>query len=359
MQLEPISIILTIVIWQSFLFAGVLCTPKYNKKPGNKFLALLLLTFGLHFFYNLLYANGYLVEVLPPYSCAYGFLYGPLLYLYVKFHLRKDAQFKGLYWMHFIPFVLVITLVSFGYLICKNIAMVLLATIFVYCVAGFVEIAVYKRILPQVSSNTNFSETRWLKTFLSAMLVLVFLDILKNQGGFEIGGIILPNESFVQFAVLLFVNLIIYQGLKSPLSFQQISASDLHVTSENNSKRNISKSDKDELDKLAMQVEKHMETKKPYLNPDLDLSSLAETLEISVRSLSQSINHILGQNFSDYINSYRIKAAENLLQNNNDQDLTIKEIMYDVGFNSRSVFNTLFKKKTGLTPSQYRSQLGK
>ncbi|WP_158676787.1 helix-turn-helix domain-containing protein [Pukyongia salina] len=237
--------------------------------------------------------------------------------------------------------------------------MVLLATIFVYCVAGFVEIAVYKRILPQVSSNTNFSETRWLKTFLSAMLVLVFLDILKNQGGFEIGGIILPNESFVQFAVLLFVNLIIYQGLKSPLSFQQISASDLHVTSENNSKRNISKSDKDELDKLAMQVEKHMETKKPYLNPDLDLSSLAETLEISVRSLSQSINHILGQNFSDYINSYRIKAAENLLQNNNDQDLTIKEIMYDVGFNSRSVFNTLFKKKTGLTPSQYRSQLGK
>lgn len=357
MLLEPINIIHSLVIWQSLLFVIVLFTPKYNKKSSNKFLALLLLTFGLHFVYNLLYSNGYLLDIMPPYSCAYGFLYGPLLYLYVKFHLRKDATFKPLYWLHFLPFAIVMVSASFGLAICINSAMLLLTTIFVYCLFGFIEISGYKKILPQVSSNNNISETKWLKTLLTAMLVLVFLDFLKYQGGFTIGGIIIPNENLVHIAVLIFVNIIIYQGLKNSLSFQQISSSDIVLASKYNTKNNITLSDKDVLNTLAIEVEDYMESNKPYLEPDLDLPSLADSMKVSTRALSQSINHILGYNFSEYINSYRIKAAKNLLQIKGDDGFTIKEIMYDVGFNSRSVFNTIFKKKTGLTPSQYKSQL--
>ena len=358
MQLQPINIIHTLIIWQSLLFGIVLFTPKYNKKKGNKFLASLLITFGLHYIYNLLYTNGYLVDVLPQYGCAYGFLYGPLLYFYVKFHLRKDASFKPLYWLHFSPFMLVILTVSYGFLICQSyiIIMLLLGTMLVYCLLGFIEVANYKRILPQVSSNNNISETKWLKTFLTGLVVLVFLDILKLNGGLTIVEIKFPTENMVHISVLIFVNIIIYQGFKNPLSFQQISTSDLVLTSPNDTKNIISLSDKKILDTLAGKVEEHMGSYKPYLKPDLDLATLADAMKVSMRTLSQSINHILGYNFSEYINSYRIRAAEILLQNNQEDGLTIKEIMYDVGFNSRSVFNTIFKKKTGLTPSQYKSQ---
>jgi len=81
---------------------------------------------------------------------------------------------------------------------------------------------------------------------------------------------------------------------------------------------------------------------------------LAKETGISSCELSILINHHLNKHFFDFINEYRIEKAMELLTNPERKEYTVLEILYEVGFNSKSSFNTAFKKHTGLTPTEYR-----
>jgi AraC-like DNA-binding protein len=100
----------------------------------------------------------------------------------------------------------------------------------------------------------------------------------------------------------------------------------------------------------------YFETQKPYLDNDLRLSSLADTLGISTHHLSQVINEQLGKSFSDFINEYRIKEAQNMLADPGHENTYIINIAYDCGFNNKTSFNKAFKQFTGMAPSSYRKQ---
>ena len=97
-----------------------------------------------------------------------------------------------------------------------------------------------------------------------------------------------------------------------------------------------------------------IEVEKVYKDEELSLQSLAEKLSIPPRELSQVINERLDMNYSNFINSYRIEEAKNLLFAPGENDHSILDIAYEVGFNSKAVFNRAFKKFTGMTPSQFR-----
>ena len=357
MKIESINIIHSLVIWQSLLFAIVLITPKYNKKKENKFLAAFLLVLGMHFTYNVFLSNSLYLTVLPKYSCAYGFLYGTLLFLYIKSHLRKDIVLKSIDLLHFLPFIIILVLTTLGITICNTAKFLVVPVMLFYCFLGFIEVKNYKKIVLQVSSNINISETRWIKTLLVSMVIVLVLNLIQMQiNVVSFLGLTIQLEHVVQTGILILVNLIIYQGLKNPLFFQQISEDDFSIIKEH---RPIDKSNiltKESHNTLATKLENYIEKNKPYLDSELDLTTLAQSMDTHPKTLSLVINHIIDCSFSEYINSYRIKSAMKLLQNNSDDQLTIMEVMYDVGFNSRSVFNTLFKKKTGLTPSQYKNK---
>lgn len=96
-----------------------------------------------------------------------------------------------------------------------------------------------------------------------------------------------------------------------------------------------------------------METEKPYLNPDLTLRSLAKQVDIHPNQLSWLLNDGFGKNFNEFINSYRIMAFKQLALTPASKNLTIMALAYDCGFNSKTVFNTYFKKETGITPKQF------
>ncbi|MCD4693709.1 MAG: helix-turn-helix domain-containing protein [Calditrichales bacterium] len=98
-----------------------------------------------------------------------------------------------------------------------------------------------------------------------------------------------------------------------------------------------------------------MKSEKKYLIPDLTLNELAEKVSIPPFHLSQILNTCLNQNFFDFINSYRIEESKKLLSEHSSNKKTILEIIYETGFNSKSVFNNAFKKYTGMTPSQFRN----
>lgn len=94
-------------------------------------------------------------------------------------------------------------------------------------------------------------------------------------------------------------------------------------------------------------------TNKAYRNPLLDLNKLSKKLTIPSHTISRLINEKCGVNFNEFVNRHRIQDAQLLLKEHTES-MNIIDIAYEVGFNSKSTFNTAFKKITGKTPSAYR-----
>jgi adenylate cyclase len=99
-----------------------------------------------------------------------------------------------------------------------------------------------------------------------------------------------------------------------------------------------------------------IETEKPYLNPDLSLRLLANQLGIHANQLSWLLNDSMGKNFNTFINHYRVEEFKVRAPLPENAHLTIMSVAYDCGFNSKTVFNTYFKKETGLTPKEFLKQ---
>lgn len=97
----------------------------------------------------------------------------------------------------------------------------------------------------------------------------------------------------------------------------------------------------------ALMNEKHL-----YTDSNLTLARVARRLSVPVRDVSTAINRMTGENFSRYINGFRIRYAQNALL---QTQLPITEVMFDAGFVSKSNFNTEFRRIVGQTPSKYRS----
>ncbi|WP_316814211.1 helix-turn-helix domain-containing protein [Pedobacter heparinus] len=99
-----------------------------------------------------------------------------------------------------------------------------------------------------------------------------------------------------------------------------------------------------------------METEKPFLIPDFQMIHLAQKLNIPVHHCSFVINNVIGKNFRDWINAYRIEdfMQQHTLKGNK---MTIEAIAYESGFKSLATFYSAFKKETGLIPKAYFSDL--
>jgi len=111
-------------------------------------------------------------------------------------------------------------------------------------------------------------------------------------------------------------------------------------------------------DSEALQYSKklnsYMDLSRPYLNPDLTLPQLAAEIGISTHLLSQVINEHFKLNFFDFVNQYRVETFKEKIVNPEYGNFSILGIAFECGFNSKSAFNRIFKKYTGLTPSQYK-----
>lgn len=94
-----------------------------------------------------------------------------------------------------------------------------------------------------------------------------------------------------------------------------------------------------------------MRDRKLYRDANLNLDRLARKSLIPARQISQAVNTVVGQNVSQYVNSFRIAEACDLLKNT---EKSITEIMFDVGFQTKSNFNREFRRITGITPKDWR-----
>lgn len=98
-----------------------------------------------------------------------------------------------------------------------------------------------------------------------------------------------------------------------------------------------------------------MESERPYADGELTLQKLAGRLSIPAQHLSQTVNGRLNQSFTDFVNAYRVAEAKRKLTDPSLKHYSVLAIAEEVGFNSKSSFNAVFKKQTGLTPSEFRT----
>ncbi|MFZ6010478.1 MAG: helix-turn-helix domain-containing protein, partial [Bacteroidota bacterium] len=109
----------------------------------------------------------------------------------------------------------------------------------------------------------------------------------------------------------------------------------------------------DQQQNILQKLRQVMQAEKPFLSPDFSLPELAKQIGTTTHILSQVINEGLGKNFFEMTAEYRVDEAKRLLIQK--RNIKVEEIAEQVGYNSKSSFNTAFKKITGKTPSEFRS----
>ncbi|MCB0854297.1 MAG: helix-turn-helix domain-containing protein [Bacteroidetes bacterium] len=111
--------------------------------------------------------------------------------------------------------------------------------------------------------------------------------------------------------------------------------------------------DEKEIEEFHSLLLEHMGTNEPYLDPGLSLRSLADQIYISANKLSWLLNHVIGKNFNEFVNRYRVEAFKAKVKLPENSNITLLGLAYECGFNSKTVFNNSFKKETGLTPKAF------
>lgn len=232
--------------------------------------------------------------------------------------------------------------------------------LFTYIIAVFMLLKKAKKLYLENNSGTSINSYNWLFQFTIVLSILYSIALLKNILKFseyqnisewiKIGGLVFQ---------LLIVCWYLFKALNNPDLFRNVDSrlklvSDIVL--EDKSKEQIEVNDIIYNEEL-LKLKHYMTEEKPFLNPSLTIQDVSNGIKIPVRDLSLLINHKLEQHFYDFINGYRIEYALDILKDVTKSKVTILEILYEVGFNSKSSFNTAFKKHTGNTPTHYRKAL--
>lgn len=363
--------VLYIGISQSF-FAGMLISIKKPFTIANRLMAAWMFLICTELVIALL--NSKVIEMYAFHFVA--FTYGPLLYLYVRFMTDPGRKFNWLALIHFIPFVVFLTVsVIFRELpLMKDLRnffkpdrfislRIVYSTSFflsvsAYSILAFVLIRNHQRKLKDLISYTSWVITlNWLK-ILSISFYVSFL-VLFILGGLNMIGDFIPFDPyFVVFGFITVVSFAFsFYAIQQPVIYGQ----EVRVTDVEKNGRETEKYVKSGLrDKQAEEYLKKlisvMETDKPYLNRNLSILDLSQLTGISRHYITQVLNEKHGKNFFTFINEYRVKDVISRFKDPKNNHFTILAIAFDAGFNSKTTFNSIFKSLTGVTPSEYREK---
>lgn len=352
MDIQTSDIVPVIIIFQSALFAFVLFTDQGPKRTSNRFLATFLLVLGIQFIAitstNLNIESAFLDASL----CVYGFIYGPVLYFYTRTLVYRTFHFRLSQLLHLIPAASFLFFAAIHRSLCRPFGALIYLSLITYIILIVKLLSAYRKVLQDTRSSSTQIDLIWLQWITIIFCFTLLVDIV-NQ--YVISLSVLGGISSIHLAILILINWIFYKGLKQPQIFLGISKSEEMLTRNTSNPLVLVALSEDEKEEFE-QVRQYMQSSKAYTNADLSLTELAKRLDIQPRKLSFLINNMQNKNFMGFVNDYRIEMAKDRLMNVSERGETILEIMYDVGFNSKSSFNTLFKQNTGLTPSDFRKK---
>lgn len=312
-------------------------------------------------------------------------LKGPLVYLYV--YVLIHQQMPKLYGLHAIPFVLYLASVVPFYILSGNekikfvdqiflsnavpvkvilIQLLRLTHISVYILIGYQIIKKYQQKIKE-----NFSDIEKISLNKAARtLQLFFIGTLISMGVYVSGIFYSLNFVLTNNMIGLFISIIIYtlalstwnkpevRGI-APIMDDELKIPDTPVQGDAIGKvkvRNNYFLTDEQVNNYRRLLEKLLTEDRLFLDNELTLAMLAERIDLQPYLVSELINRYAGEPFFDFINRYRIEEVKRRLNDPSHSSFSILGIAFDCGFNSKSSFNTAFKKFTGLTPSEFRQK---
>ncbi|UCJ05192.1 helix-turn-helix domain-containing protein [Chitinophaga pendula] len=374
-----------------------LLTVKGSRTLSNRLLAacFLLNAIDISVFFTYQFSNEHLVYNMIRSHLPY--LGAPLIYLYVVSVCYANFRLRPIHLLHTIPFFLVILVVVPRFYLANDptradllqhfntsiegrliFAIGHLQTLG-YSIAMFVTLYRYKKQFLENYADADSYSYKWLMQLTIITALAHLLGIIK--GAFRLYGYVYTHYYIQIFVTLLFLGILcwivlkvmytpeLFRGIDSriplvaeldtppPSQASHIPATRTpapHTSEPNSSAPSTPKEDPAITERIEF-LRKHMEVTEPFLESAITIQQLAAQTKIPVRDLSLLINHHIGQHFFDFINEYRIRKAMSIFRDPSQKDLNIQEVFYQVGFNSKSSFNTAFRKQTGLTPTQYKN----
>ncbi len=369
-NINLINVIGIISVVICILLALFLFTTTTKNKLSNRLFGAYLILIALDltgFFSSLLYQSPSSLGMMKNLTSA---LQLPVFYLYVLSVCYSDFKLRVKHLAHLIPFIILNAILFPRYYsvdydakvdFIKNITtmveiqathIIIHLQVILYLIVIFLVLRRAKKLFLENYTNTSINSYKWLFQLTAVLAFFHTIAILKNIFKFTIYDAIYDwILLFMGICELIIICWYVLKALRHPDLFNGVNsklflAYDMVKTK----KSEIETNDNQEI----TVIKQYMITEEPYLDPSLSIQDLSNRLNIPTKELSISINHKIGQHFFDFVNQYRIKKAMKILENPANAKLTVLEILYKVGFNSKSSFNTAFKKHTGTTPTLYR-----
>jgi AraC-like DNA-binding protein len=365
------------------IFLGVFILHKYSSLLANRFLATLmflhaaiLLEMSLQTIIGLEENSRVVMFVI-----GLSFLVPPLHYLYAKYLTRPGETPTRREFLHCIPFLVFEVLVlafyrpeslgisshssaewnnKFGFF-----HLVVVLQYGAYLIQTQRVLRRYSQRVHEVFSTLEKIKLTWLRdiTWLAMFVVFVYgLEYMLLSMGIWTGDYFV----FSSFLLVFYVYAMGYLGLfksevlsSSPLREALQSAPDSQRTSDDQSspaKYSKSGLNAEDLAHYQDKLLSVMTQNSPQSESSLTLDQLAAMVGLSPHNLSEVINRGLNQNFFDFVNGYRVQQVQESLLDPKKTHLTVLALSLEAGFASKSTFNSIFKKHTGLTPTAWRKQ---
>jgi AraC-like DNA-binding protein len=335
------------IIFFLFLLLSVfLVTAKSKRKLPDYLFAAFLLVSVIDF-------SGFFIsppdfKVVKGSKLASVLLQMPLYYLYVNSACYYNFRLQKKHFLHTLPFLFFFCLFSISGISKQNYQVFDSFSIiqyYCYIIAVFLALRNFRRLYQENYSGNHHLTYKWLMQTTGLFLIGNIFVLIR---GFVDESTPAYNYlyTFTSLFVLFVISWFVLNALYRPNLFAGINKDLVSVKSV------------DELKKQPEQLQnlmQFMETEKPYLDDKLTLQKLAEQFNLPEKQLSLLINQHTGKHFFDFINEFRINDAKTLLKE--QSQLTVLEVLYEVGFSSKSSFYTAFKKETNLTPTDYRKSM--
>ncbi len=364
---------------QGILLAIFLFKKKENI-IANRLLAFTMIAFTIDLLMGVHYVGGYyktfpeIIGITQPFP----YLYGPSIYLYTLILGHKKEGFKKIYWLHYLPFIIInIYGIFFFYFKSPEFKLNVINNIdvswqlklignlipihgIIYVVLTYLEAKKFNKKLKLSYGNIDQINLRWLTFLIIATTVIWMIVILAYILDFIYGEQLQANI-FIYIAISIFIYTIGYKSLRQHevklIIEEPVGES---PTEDKNAKLSSYKKSgltENVAEEYLQKLLKLMNDEKPYLNNKINLSDLSNMLGISTHNLSEIINTKLNQNFYDFINNYRVEEVKKLIEKDTNMDFSILALGYDAGFSSKSAFYSAFKKFCNQTPAQYREEI--
>jgi len=377
-NIDFIAIVILLGVFLGLFISYFIIKKSLRNNLPNLFMGLFILAISLTMFEGWLNYTRYIFKFLwlSNFAEPLNFLMAALLFLFIDSQL--DGNGKKRYWLHFLPFIFWLSYCMlyffqpdavkyndslqvmnldyprldenqtfsddpFGI---RNYTNLLTGIYFIiYIILGARKLFLKAKSLRESIFTTKNKTLKAIRNISSHIIVVVVIFILvKNIFHDDVG------DHFIYLYLSFMIFMTAVQIMNQSTYYDEVS-SFLEVPSLKYKKSSLEEAEKSTiLDNIVSQ----MENEKYFISSTASLSGLAKAVHETPHHVSQVINEKMGQSFFELLATYRVKEAKAILKTDLGKKLTIEEVAERVGYNSKSAFNTAFKKITSETPSSYR-----